>query len=351
MSRIYFWPLFFAGFFLSTLFAPDLPANIFEQVLLNQPPHDHEGRFDLSDDQELNRRKTRSEVWDKLDRSFDGLFFAPDSDLYLGRNRSSGRVWSNLYFGAGKLEPKQVDYDVKPSLFGVQLGFDVVDVNDKYSTFFFNYTRSSTKFGGEAKSIIENYSFGYGKYQFWKFCHLGGVASISYDKYGLRADERGSGKGMQTNFYGEFGIDISLGQFAIKPFYALQYDFLYHGRIGNKKDPILSDQHEHSLPQLFGVKFNWKAHETAEFKFRTVWVHELLDEIPSMFHARFSPVQGTMTPAVFFYEGKNGRDWAWLGLTLQWNPNYSLYVFFDYDVMLNEYHMMHIGNLGLCLSW
>jgi hypothetical protein len=52
-----------------------------------------------------------------------------------------------------------------------------------------------------------------------------------------------------------------------------------------------------------------------------------------------------------FYDGKTGRDWAWLGIGAKLEGIYGIYFFADYDVLVNERHTSHLGSLGLCLSW
>lgn len=306
----------------------------------------------------INEAENRYVVQDEFNRSSNGFYAEIDTDLFLGqktrRRGSGGRVWSNFYYGSTKLEPKNLDFDIKPDMYGIQLGFDVVKSHGVYDTFFGNYTRSSTELCDYAKSKIENYMFGYGKYIYLKGCHFGGAAAISYDEYKVRRsvfDNDGNGKGLQTNLFGEFGIDVILGQWAIKPFYALQYDFLYHGRIGEKGNAFRSDSHGDSFSQLFGSKLNWKPLDSLEFQLRTTWIHELLGETPSFFHARFSPVQGTMTPAIYFYDGKIGRDWAWIGLSLKWEMAFNIFLYLDYDCLINRYQTTHFGNVGLCLGW
>jgi hypothetical protein len=281
--------------------------------------------------------------------------FSTDMDIFLGQKRrrhsgggGGGRVWANLYYGDTKLKPKEGG-TIKPDFYGFQLGFDVAKRHGVYSTFFANVNQSKTKFGGTT-SKIDNFLLGYGKFIYLSMCHFTFTGSLGYDRYEVSANNTALGDGLQTNFFGEFGLDFPLGKWGIKPFYALQYDFLYHGNIGHTP-VVIDDWNGHGLNQLFGMRLSWKVTDMLELQSRAVWVHEMLDNPPPFFRSRFSPVSGTNTPAIMFYKGDTGRDWAWLGIGGKFEGLYNLYLFFDYDALLNERHITHLGSIGLCLGW
>ena len=272
--------------------------------------------------------------------------FSTDIDLFLGQKKrgcsGGGRVWSNIYYGSTTLKPK-AGWKIKPDFYGFQIGVDLEKSRGIYTTYFLNINQSNTDFGG-ASSDINNFLLGYGKYYYLQICHFTLTGSIGYDKYDVSAGGTHKGDGLQTNFFGEFGLDFTLGNWAFKPFYALQYDFLYHGNIG----PI-EDDNAHGLEQLFGLRVSWKVWSMLELQSRTVWVHEMLDNPPPFYRARFSPVSGMGTPAIMFYDGNTGRDWVWLGIGGKIET--VVHIFFDYDLRLNERHVTHLGSLGICLAW
>jgi outer membrane autotransporter protein len=296
---------------------------------------------------------------DPVESSFlDRPFFSTDVEFYLGqkqrRRGEGGRFWTNLYYADTSLKPKDTGYKIKPELYGLQLGFEFVQTHGVYLTLFGNFNQSDTKFGSRARAKTDNYLFGIGKYVYLSGCHFGGTASIGYDQYKVQDqlfDVHSKGSGMQLNLFGEFGIDFIFGKWGLKPFYALQYDFLYHGRIGEPETVFQGDWNGHGLIQLMGLRINWKLFEMMEIQARAAWVHELLDKPPQFYHARFSAVQGTATPAVFFYDGNIGRDWAWLGFGLKFEAIYNAFLFLDYDLTMNERHTTHLANLGICFGW
>jgi hypothetical protein len=309
--------------------------------------------FEQSSNQSFDKISNQS-----CEQLFDHPFFSADVDCYLGQKRrqrgSGGRIWANLYYGNTTLEPKGVKSKIKPDFFGLQVGLDVVQSHGVYNTFFCNVNQSKIKYPGQTNAKAENYLFGFGKYIYLNGCHFGGAGSLGYDRYKIhnslyQIDAQGDG--LQCNFFGEFGLDFIFGKWGIKPFYALQYDFLYHGRIGEAAAPVQGDWNGHGLSQLLGIRFNWKLFESFELQSRLTWIHEMLDNPPVYYHARFSAVQGTNSPAVLFYEGNTGRDWAWIGFGLKLEGVYNVFLFLDYDLMINARHTTHLGNLGLCFGW
>ena len=281
---------------------------------------------------------------------------SPDVELFLGQKRrrhgGGGRVWANAYYGDTTLKPKEGG-KIEPSLYGFQIGFDVIKSHGTFSTFFFNINQSKVKFGehfGGGASTVDNYLLGYGKFTYFSLCHFAFTGSVGYDRYEVSRGNTNTGDGLQINLFGEFGLDFIIANWAIKPFYALQYDFLYHGSIGGVPT-LYSDWDGHGLQQLFGLRLQWKPTHILELQSRATWVHELLNNPPPFYRARFSPMPGISTPVIMFHEGNTGRDWVWLGIGAKLECLFNLSLFLDYDLLLNKQHVTHLGTLGLCLSW
>ncbi|MDR3197919.1 MAG: autotransporter outer membrane beta-barrel domain-containing protein [Planctomycetaceae bacterium] len=299
-----------------------------------------------------------SKTEESFDQPFDRPLFSADTDFWLGqkqrRRGNGGRVWANLYYGDTTLKPKDTNSKIKPDLYGFQLGLDVIQSHGVYNTFFGNFNQSKIKYPNQTNSKNENYLFGFGKYLYLSGCHFGGTASAGYDRYKIAnpaSPVNAKGQGLQCNLFGEFGIDFILGKWGFKPFYALQYDFLYHGRIGEADAPVQGDWNGHGLNQLLGIRINWKFLDSLELQTRFTWIHEMLDNPPVYYHARFSAVHGTSTPAILFHEGNIGRDWAWIGCGLKFEGVYNIFLFLDYDLTVNARHITHLANLGLCFGW
>ena len=276
----------------------------------------------------------------------DQTTLSADVDVFLGQNRrrAGGRVWTNIYYGDTRLRPRDMGR-IKPSFYGIQLGFDLDQPNGVHS-YFFNLNQSKTRFSG-GNSTIDNYLVGYGRTIYFAMIHFAYAGSLGYDQYAISGDDGTSrGSGLQTNLFGEFGLNLPIGRWGIRPFYALQYDFLYQGSIGQRRE-----WNGHGLQQLIGWRLNLRATHALEFQSRVVWVREMLRNPPPFYHMRFSPVHGVNTPAIMFYEGNTGRDWVWLGIGGRLECAYNVYLFLDYDVLLNERHITHLGSLGFLLGW
>jgi len=279
--------------------------------------------------------------------------FSTGVDMFLGQNTrrrgGGGRVWSNLYYGDTTLKPKEED-KINPDFYGVQVGFDLAQSHGTYSTFFLNVNQTRTKFE-EDPSTINNYLLGYGKFFYMSGCHFVLTGSVGYDRYKIGSTDTASGDGLQTNVFGEFGFNFPFGKWSFKPFYALQYDFLYRGNISEQSSVVLGDWNGHGLNQLLGLRTNWRICDRLDLQSRAVWVHEMLDNPPPFYHARFSPMHGVNTPAIMYYQGNTGRDWAWLGIGGKLEGAFNVYLFLDYDILLNERHITHLGSFGLCFGW
>ena len=271
-------------------------------------------------------------------------WFSADTEFFLGQKRVGGRIWTNFYYGDTTLKPKE-GYKFNPNFDGFQAGFDLPMLSG-YSTYFFNINQSKIKLAPGVSSGIDNYLLGYGRFTQLGLCLFTFTGSIAYDRYEISTAGKHNGNGLQTNFFGEYGLDFKLGKWGFTPFYAMQYDFLYHGNIGT----VIKDDNDHGLNQLFGLRVNWKAPALLELQTRLVWVHEMLDHPPPFYRARFSPVHGTSTPAIMYYGGNTGRDWAWLGIGGMFDVS-ILKMYADYDVLLNERHVTHLASFGLCLGW
>jgi hypothetical protein len=284
----------------------------------------------------------------------DQPLFSAEVDTFLGqkdrRHGGGGRVWSNLYYGDSTIKPRNED-KIDPVFYGVQLGFDLAGRHGVYSTFFANVNQSKTKIGGEDYSTVDNYLLGYGKFFYLSGCHIVFTGSLGYDSYKVTDTNTYKGDGLQANLFSEFGLNFPFGQWRFKPFYALQYDFLYHGNIRYALDVIEKDWNGHGVNQLFGLRVTWKVLEKLELQGRSTWIHEMLDKPPPFYRVRFSPMHGINTPAMMYHRGKTGRDWAWLGLGAKLEGAFNIYLFADYDILFNERHITHLASVGLCLGW
>jgi outer membrane autotransporter protein len=276
--------------------------------------------------------------------------------LAQSKRGTGGCLWSNLYYSDTKLKPKNSPTKIKPEDYGIQIGLDVLTDHEVYSTFTFNVNEAKIKFGNQFKSTNDNFLFGYGKIYHWQVAHVGLGASVGYDQYRISSTGQNfDGQGLQSRLDGEFGLSFIFKRWEIKPFYAMQYNFVYHGKIDSAANNVaFSDWNGHGLTQLIGLRLNWKPIEnTLLLQSRITWIHELLNNPPPFYSSYFSSVKGkgATTPSIYFFDGNIGRDWVWIGLGLKWSFWHQRSLFIDYDIALNERQTTHLINLGLCFGW
>ncbi|MDR1923845.1 MAG: autotransporter outer membrane beta-barrel domain-containing protein, partial [Planctomycetaceae bacterium] len=203
-----------------------------------------------------------------------------------------GCLWGNLYYSDTVLKPKDSSWKTKPDSYGLQVGIDVLTDHEVYSTFVFNVNQSKTKIGNHAKSTIDNFLFGYGKLYHWQIAHAAAGMNIGYDQYSINSlGHKFTGNGLQARLDGEVGLSFIFTKWDIKPFYGLQYDFVYHGRLDAKDSSgvFQGDYNGHNLSQLLGIRFNWKPIAgLLLFQSRFTWVHELLKNPQPFYSSHFS---------------------------------------------------------------
>lgn len=303
---------------------------------------------------------------EKSGRSFEPVFESGQSKgtsvdfgidpVYRGQKTDNGRFWTNFFYSGSSLKPKGEGRKIKPDLYGFQLGLDIPRSASICSIYFLNIGRSNTDFEKDARSKIGHYQLGFGKRIDWgRRAYVGYTGSLTYDDYKIRdrlSNRQYSGDGVQANLSGEAALCWNGAEWSFRPFYALQYDFLYHGRLGKAGSAILGDSNDHSLQQYMGLRFTKNFQHTIDWQIRASWVHQMLKHTPPFTSSRFSSISGTSvpTPAVPFFDGNIGRDWAWLGTGVCFDF-YNWYLFLDYDLMINGRQNSHVASLFICLTW
>ncbi len=275
--------------------------------------------------------------------------------VFRGQKTDNGRLWTSFYYSGSALEPKDADVKIRPDLYGFQLGLDIPKTKTVCSNYFMNIGRSNTDFDSDARSKVNHYQFGFGKRIDWGMGYIGYTSSLTYDDYKIRdriSNKQHSGDGLQANISGEAALCWGGDTWKFRPFYGLQYDFLYHGRLGKAGSAFMSDSNDHSLQQFIGLRFTKSFFYSIDWQLRASWVHQMLGHTPPFFSTRFSSISatGVPTPAVPFFGGDVGRDWAWLGTGVQFDFHHW-YLFFDYDLLVNGRQNSHIASMLICLTW
>jgi outer membrane autotransporter protein len=190
-----------------------------------------------------------------------------------------------------------------------------------------------------------------------------GIGGFEYDGFdsrrrisfaGLTAE--GDTEGWKGYYYTESGVTFGDHLLAVQPFAGLQYiHFRQNGftetgaAAANLAVPGINTN---SLRSAIGSRFFSKNDRLDGIsftpEFRALWLHEFL-ETQTGFSTFFSEVGGGNSFAI---NGLGmGRDWGVLGtgLNCDFGCNWSAYT--NYDLMLNDQTMFHIGSGGVQYLW
>ncbi len=265
----------------------------------------------------------------------------------LPRRGGGIRIWGTGYYDTSKIEPTDFG-EIDSDLWGAILGIELKS-NQRVLGAYYHYGSNSQNWNELFQGDTTNNLIGLTYHKVLSAAHLSINANGGIDKYDLRSPAFGdlSLDGQQANVYGEFGLDLPLGCFGVKPFAGVHYHFLRHDE-ATIEDEILESESFDGLKSLLGLRVNLKL-GILTLQARASWVHEFLDESPTYF-SYFSVNPGLSTPVQWSYAGETGREWFWYGTGLKLSIG-NLKLFADYDLMLNEMQSSHLFNLGFCIGW
>lgn len=295
----------------------------------------------------------------------DGSLFCPC--IYSNRN-----IWGSFHADGGKVDMHRYYAGYDSSSWGVTIGFDWYSEDETHMGFFFDYTRynveSSAKYSG-TYAYAKDYTVGaYGKFDAFFF---GGyntiIASVSFTdvqgkRWGLEESSVCDTTGAVPCLFYEHGWQYAFSdRLTINPFAGLQ--FVYYSTSGFMEDSLNNTTGEagvlgirtdgmtyRSLHSNIGVRTNWcwfvdtEACRSFNTNIKTVWIHELLDEDPSC----AVTIQNTL---MNIRSNSGGRDWADLGLGLDFKACNRLSFNVDYDLFLNGYTLIHTGMASMTFAF
>ncbi|MGL6197182.1 MAG: autotransporter outer membrane beta-barrel domain-containing protein [Thermoguttaceae bacterium] len=317
-----------------------------------------------------------SDNWDKngfasgktanvnLDNFSDQPIFRGKS--LMPKNSAGFRIWGDFYYDWTDISPKDVP-GVKADELGGIFGLDIKKRNGSVFGLFYHYGSNDMKWNSDLFKLDDsltgkttNHQFGLSFNKPLPLSHFLVIASGGFDKYGFKYLESGASNeinldtdGIQANVYGEFGLDIPIKSFGIKPFWGLHYHFLKYDEVGagtSFANSFHGDDY-HGLNNLLGVRLSMKMFNGfLTTQFRGTWVHEYLETSPT-YQSYFSSIPTLYSPVRWNVEGDTARDWAWIGAGVKLNFGKVLLLFADYDLMINERQTSHVASLSLCLGW
>lgn len=313
-------------------------------------------------------------------RNFEKTWFGEQGDdsatvrgqhRRMRRERGGGLISVSTYIADTVVDDARYsDLKIKPDLWGVRIGYDLKLGRGGMSWLglYYNYNNTYTKWGDindwGRRFLVTNHLVGLCYTTFTGLSHLQFNLSVGYDDYdqngiwGQDEDKNPvllpsfTAEGMQVNFYGEFGIDLVLSDWAIKPFFGMEYNYLYIDDFSYASWTLTDgEENAHAFKSVLGIRVNKRFGHYVELQGRAAWVQQLLEDNAPIYTLNYSMVQGYTTPTQYLYDARQGRSFAWIGATVKFYPTDLMRIFLDYDLTLNACNVSHMGHLGLILKW
>ena len=286
--------------------------------------------------------------------------------LIRGQNKYSNYLknyglWGNFYSYEGRLRPKSSVFDkLKNTDTGMQFGIDLPG-NGLFSTcLFYSYSspmhsvlQSSDRFFDDSHLNAANHLFGlrwqsYGDGLFMLFGLNGG-----FDHYDFGTQNNGTfdGSGWQLGGNCEFGLDVELEKWQLRPHLTFDYRWLQHNDLDNSQGVLFDGHTYNALYSNLGLRAFRPLGPILEWQTRLSWLHNYLGSNAPVRVQRYGSISGLTSPTLLFLEGNIGRDWLWFGTGLKFHFGTFFSFFIDYDLTFNKYETTHCGSLMAILAW
>ncbi len=269
-------------------------------------------------------------------------------------------IWGDFYGYEGRLRPKSSLFGkMRNSDIGMQFGIDLPGGEIFTSTLYYSYATPTLSVMSSPYAVFEdgelettNHQFGlrwtsYGEGLYMLFGLNGG-----FDKYDFNTAQEGGldGSGWQLGANGEFGLDVELEKWKLRPHLGFDYRWLHHDTIDGNQGVLCKSDTYNALYSNLGFRVFRPLGPILDWQTRLSWVHNYLKNEPIRVQ-RFGSVPGITTPTQLYLDGSLGRDWLWFGtgLNLHFGKFFNLFV--DYDLLFNKYETTHTGSLMVVLSW
>ena len=286
--------------------------------------------------------------------------------LILGQNRYTKQlknygIWGNLYGYEGRLRPKNSVFTrLNTSDLGMQIGLDLP--GDAMFSKCFYYSFASPDYTIRASQIplfnnselgMTNHLFGvrwlhYSDGLFMLFNLNGGFDNYEFQTPNSLPTLDASGWQMGGNC--EFGVDVLLEKWRLRPYFGFDYRWLHHNNLSGSGLTLFDSQTHNALYSNLGMRTYYTIMPLLDWQMRLSWQHNYLKKDPIQVQ-RFGSVAGLSTSTQLFFDGHPGNDWCWFGTGLKLHFGDFLSFFVDYDLTFNEYATTHTGSVMAVLSW
>lgn len=278
-------------------------------------------------------------------------------------------AWFSLLGGAVDAKERKGANPYDGEQFGFLTGLDLFGSCDCRFGAFYGYQNNEMKndvAAGFGKLETKNHLLGlyhqFGDETVYTIYTLRG----GYDRYDTarKIDVLGASDSLSAKYDGfnagatfERGANFALQPFVFSPFVSVDYNFLYReafqeSSTTNSDYALRSGStNYHSLRGIVGARLfvdMYPGDQHVRIGARGAYIHEFLDGMFGETNLSFAGLPTTEFP---IYGNALGRDWGLAGLGIEWAPIPAFLVYYNVDVLLNEYVENAYNSVGLSFRW
>ncbi|MCL2117343.1 MAG: autotransporter domain-containing protein [Planctomycetaceae bacterium] len=290
--------------------------------------------------------------------------------IYRGQSmRSRWTGWSSGLggFGNTKDQAGRGTFGYDYNSYGMSFGIEPTTATsaNRIGLFYaYTYTEIDTNKTIGSGRINDHFVGGYGRFVDG-LGYTSFVAGFGFDKYktsrsvtmpfGTGGQSRSEFDGWQGGLYVERGLGNVTG-FGLQPYAGLQYLYAETDAFAETgTNPYKLETGATSVNSLrsnLGVRIARQICRVQRGNMyvsgSVSWMHEFLDADCVM----ASKWGVSNNPSTFGVRGNSlGRDWAVIGAGMEWQLRERLSIFGSYDLQINSYQALNIGNIGARIQW
>jgi len=276
--------------------------------------------------------------------------------------------WTTGYGAGGRVQGSNRTNGIDTTVGGVVTGIDRELGSAARLGLFYSYDHAHGGYHApDASNLVDNHLFGMYLAQQLDGWYWLSTLGIGWDTYHLRRNVTVGpineslltrNGGWQSVLYGESGLNLGMGRWALQPYVGLEYTYLRQDELAEdlavapNSALVMDSMDDHALRTHLGGRlagaFAFSGHRVFP-ELRTAWLHELLDDTAPLTNMRFGSLPAG---AAFPVSGADlARDWCWIGTGVQYPITEYCRLYADYDVLVNARQTLHTGSGGLLVTW
>jgi hypothetical protein len=126
-----------------------------------------------------------------------------------------------------------------------------------------------------------------------------------FDKHDFLTTDAGEydGSGWQLGGNSEFGLDVELGKFRLRPHLTFDYHWLEHSSIDNGEVSLFDGGSYNALYSNMGIRAFYPLGAILDWQTRFSWLHNFLRSDDPIRVQRFGAISGLTSPTQLFLDG------------------------------------------------